>query len=338
MPGRAEPRCSPQYLRVVTISILPTRRGEGVVTAGTGPVRPGFRADHAATLAPMPDPEISAPATPSPGFTYRDLHIATTGPEGAPPVVLLHGWGSSAALMRPLAASLEDAFRVYALDMPGHGQSPAPPVAMGVPESADLVVDFIESEIGEAVPLVGHSNGGRISLHIASHPDLKRHASRLALISPSGITPPRSAKYHVKKTTARVLKAPFEILPGPMREFGLDWLRHSLVWKALGSSDYRALDGTMRGTFVKTVGFHLDDRVRDISVPTLLFWGDEDTAVVREQMETLEREIPDAGLVVLEGAGHYGYLDAPEIVEAGLRAFLEDGVAERAGAVPRAAR
>jgi pimeloyl-ACP methyl ester carboxylesterase len=259
-------------------------------------------------------------------LTYRDLHVATSGPPGAPPVVLLHGWGSSAKLMEPLAKSLEDAFRVYNVDLPGHGESPLPPSAVGVPECADLVVGLIEGEIGQPVPLVGHSNGGRISLYIASHADLKRHASRLALISPSGITPPRSAKYHVKKTTAKVLKAPFEILPGPMREFGLDWLRHSLVWKALGSSDYRALHGVMRETFVKTVGFHLDEQVAGITAPTLLFWGDRDTAVSRVQMETLERLIPDAGLVGLEGAGHYGYLDQPEIVEAGLREFLGEGV------------
>jgi pimeloyl-ACP methyl ester carboxylesterase len=103
----------------------------------------------------------------------------------------------------------------------------------------------------------------------------------------------------------------------------MDWLRHSLVWRVLGSSDYNALDGVMRETFVKTVNHHLDDRVHRITAPTLIFWGDEDTAVSRRQMETLGGAIDDAGLVVLDGAGHYGHLDDPATVISATRHFLD---------------
>ncbi|RMF63300.1 MAG: alpha/beta hydrolase, partial [Bacteroidetes bacterium] len=57
--------------------------------------------------------------------------------------------------------------------------------------------------------------------------------------------------------------------------------------------------------------------------PTLIFWGDRDEAVSLEQMKRLEERIPDAGLVVLEGAGHYGHLDDPDTVIAATRYFLE---------------
>lgn len=259
-------------------------------------------------------------------FGYEDLNVEVNGPESGEPLLLLHGWGSSARLMRVLADAFSDEFRVYNVDLPGHGLSPAPPEPWGVPEHAELVFHLIRETVGQPANIIGHSNGGRIALYMASEPEMMPSIERLVLISPSGITPRREWKYFARKYTASALKAPFELLPGTLREFGLDWLRHSLIWKALGSSDYRHLQGVMRGTFVKTVNFHVDDRVRLIRAPTLLFWGDRDEAVSRYQMDVLEAGIPDAGLVVLPGAGHYGYLDDPDTVIAATRHFLTSDV------------
>ena len=258
------------------------------------------------------------------GLAPEHLNVEATGPEGAEPVLLLHGWGSSAELMRPIAQALADVHRVYNVDLPGHGRSPAPPVAWGVPEHARLVQRLIRERTSGPVALVGHSNGGRIALYMASEPGMAPLLRRLVLVAPSGITPQRSRAYYARRSLAQTLKAPFELMPERLREPGLDWLRHSLLWRALGSSDYRALDGAMRGTFVKTVNCYLDGRVGRVDVPCLLFWGDRDEAISRYQMDVLERAIPDAGLVVLPGAGHYAYLDAPETFVAATRHFLQN--------------
>ena len=250
--------------------------------------------------------------TPAPAeapFGYERLNLEVSGREDGPPVLLLHGWGSHAQNMRPIAQALAPDYRVYNVDLPGHGSSPPPPEPWGVPEHAAIVADLLREQVGQPVTVVGHSNGGRIALHMATEDAYRDLFRRLVLVSPSGITPQRGAGYYVRKYTAKALKAPFEVLPGDLRAFGLDWLRHSLVWRLLGSSDDRALEGTMRETFVRTVNFHVDEAVARIDVPVLLFWGDRDTAVSRRQMAVLESKIPDAGLVVLPGAGHYGYLD-----------------------------
>jgi pimeloyl-ACP methyl ester carboxylesterase len=174
------------------------------------------------------------------------------------------------------------------------------------------------------VAVVGHSNGGRIALYMASRPPFAARLDRLVLVGPSGITPRRSPSTRLKAGLAQALKAPLQALPGPLREPALDWLRHSLLWKALGSSDYNALAGVMRATFVRTVTHHLDDEVARITAPTLIFWGTRDAAVSRHQVETLADRIPDAGLVPLDGAGHYAHLDAPAPVLAGTRHFLSE--------------
>lgn len=225
--------------------------------------------------------------------------------------------------MQPLAEALSNAYRTHTIDLPGHGSSPPPPSPWGVREHALLLQNYIEREINGPATIIGHSNGGRIALFMASHSDFAKHIDRLVLISPSGVEPQRSWGYYLRSGLATVLKAPFRILPSPLRDPAMDWLRHSLVWRLLGSTDYNELTGIMRQTFVKTVNHTLNGQLEDIEVPTLLFWGTDDTAVSRRQMDVIEAAVDDCGLVKLDGAGHYGHLDDFDTVLSGTRHFLE---------------
>lgn len=280
---------------------------------------------RAASISPPNDAEItSGNGSEHRPFSYLQLHIDVSGDPNANPIILLHGWGSSAHLMSPVANGLATDQWVHNIDLPGHGQSPVPPVPMGLTEQAALVESYIRDTFKTPVTLFGHSNGGRISLYLASRNESADLIKRLILVSPSGIRPRRGLKYYFKSTVARVLKFPVKLLPGKLNAAVMDWLTHSLVWKLLGSSDYNALKGTMRKSFVNTVNYFVDDAVSRISCPTLLFWGSKDTAISRRQMKILESRIPDCGLVVLEGAGHYGYLDQPTTVISGTRHFLNE--------------
>ncbi len=298
-------------------------------------------------LASPPAPP-GAPAAATPfeaavaAFAPR-MHADVRGRDGAPPVLLLHGWGSSAALMEAAGRPLVETHRVHALDLPGHGRTPAPlrlPAARpgqpgqawGVPEVAALVALYIRENGLAPVPVVGHSNGGRIALTMATDDATAGLISRLVLVSPSGVTPPRAAGFYLRRAYVAALKAPFALVPaGPARDRGLAWLRTTLYWRLVAAGDYAATSDAMRETFVKTVNHLLDDRLGRVRVPTLLVWGDADTAVVRAQMDTLAREIPDAGLLVLPGAGHYGYLDAYSTYAAAVQSFLGDGKRKEEG-------
>lgn len=225
--------------------------------------------------------------------------------------------------MRSVARVFAPAWRVFNIDLPGHGHSPLPPEPWGVPDFADLVCRFIRRYDLGSVTFVGHSNGGRIALYIASDPDLHAVVQHLVLISPSGIRPRRTAAYHARRTIATLMKAPFLWLPEPFRTRTLAWLRRTIVWKALGSSDYRALEGVMRATFVRTVNCYLDERVSRIRVPLLVLRGAHDEAVSDRQVRTLVERVPGASLVTLREAGHYGYLDNPNDFATAALGFLE---------------
>lgn len=252
-----------------------------------------------------------------------------TGPADAPAVLLLHGWGSSTTHMQPLADRLSVRYRTHCIDLPGHGHSPPPPEPWGVPEHAALVAAYIDNEIDDGtddetnapLPVIGHSNGGRIALYMASHAPYTEYIRQLVLLAPSGIKPYRTLSTRVKSTVARTVKTPFTWLPESLQAPALDWLHHSLLWQALGSSDYNALSGVMRDTFVRTVTHHLDDDVHRINVPTLVFRGEDDAAISDRQVQYLVDHIPDAGRVDLPG-GHYAHLQALDTVAAAVQHFL----------------
>ncbi len=250
------------------------------------------------------------------------LSFESSGEKGSPAVLLLHGWGSNARLMRPIAKWLETTHFVVNLDLPGHGNSPAPPTAWEMEDYASAVRQVADQLFDGPFSIVGHSNGGRIALFVSSDASTPVSLEKLILFSPSGVRRKRSLRYYIRIGVANVLKAPFQLFPVRIREFGLDWLRHSLVWKLLSSSDYRILDGVMRETFVKTVNSYLEDRLPDVLRPVLLFRGENDDSITLAQIKLMEQEIPDAGLVTVENAGHFAFLDQPDMVRTTILHFL----------------
>ena len=79
--------------------------------------------------------------------------------------------------------------------------------------------------------------------------------------------------------------------------------------KNSGSADYRNATPLMRQVLVKAVNDDVTELLPNIKVPTLLIWGDEDTATPISDAKLMEKLIPDAGLVVLKNTGHYSFLE-----------------------------
>jgi pimeloyl-ACP methyl ester carboxylesterase len=219
-----------------------------------------------------------------------------------PSVLVLHGWGAGIEAVYPIVTGLESVATVYTLDLPGFGETDLPPEPWGVEDYQAFVAAFMDALAIERPAIVGHSNGGRIAIRMASTEPAR--ASRLVLVDSAGIRPKRTLRYYRRVGMAKVGKQAARFL-GPPGER----LRAFLVGRA-ASADYAAA-GALRPTLVRLVNADLRPFMPEIGVPTLLVWGSEDTDTPLSAAHEMERLIPDAGLVVLDGAGHYSYLDQP---------------------------
>jgi pimeloyl-ACP methyl ester carboxylesterase len=79
-----------------------------------------------------------------------------------------------------------------------------------------------------------------------------------------------------------------------------------------GSPDYRAASGTLRASMVRLVNADLRPQLSRLTVPTLLIWGEGDRETPLADARTMARLIPDSGLVIFEGGGHFAYAEQPD--------------------------
>lgn len=231
------------------------------------------------------------------------LHYEETGVATGPAVLLMHGWGCTHETVRSIAATLESSMRVINVDFPGHGKSSEPPTVWGVDDFTGFMEKFIQRLGIEWPALVGHSFGGRIALLMSS----RQPVEKMVLVDAAGIKPRRSLKYYWKVYSFKTVKNLLLLLFG--KEKGGSMVER---WRGKkGSADYRNSSPMMRAVMSKCVNEDLKGVMPSIKASTLLIWGENDTATPLSDAKTMERLIPDAGLVSFPGCGHYSFLDNP---------------------------
>lgn len=218
-------------------------------------------------------------------------------------VTLLHGWGGEAASLKPVFDYLSKGYKVYTFDFPGFGRSEPPKVPWGTEEYGRFVVDLINELKIKKTKIIAHSFGGRVAIWLAAN--FPQMVDKLVLVDSAGIRPRRTLKYYIKVTVAKVGKR--VLLPHIFGRYSQSLLNG--LYKLVGSKDYQEQTGVMRDTLVKVVNEDLRGLLPKITSPTLLIWGEDDKDVPLYYARIMEREIKDAGLVILKGAGHFSYLD-----------------------------
>ena len=220
-------------------------------------------------------------------------------------VVLLHGWGSNIKLFANLIDLLSAKYTVVAMDMPGFGESEEPKTPWCVDDYVQFVIDFLKDYDTKEVTLLGHSFGGRVIIKMHSRESLPFKVKKVIRVDSAGIMPPKSNK---KSWRTRYYKMGKAVLSTKLvQKLAPDALEN--FRKKMGSADYAAASPMMRQVMVKVVNEDLEPYLPNIKCPTLLVWGVNDTATPISDGEKMEKLIPDAGLVRLENAGHYSFLE-----------------------------
>jgi pimeloyl-ACP methyl ester carboxylesterase len=203
---------------------------------------------------------------------------------------------------------------VWSLDLPGFGASGEPPAVWGSYDYADFAQAFCRAVGLEEPYLLGHSFGGKVAAILAS----RGFGAKLVLTDAAGLKPKRGPGYYARVGSYKAAKRVMS-LPGLSR-----WRDQALsLWiKRNPSSDYARAEGIMRAVFVKVVNEDIRELLPRIDIPTLLMWGEKDSATPLADGQKMEKLIPESGLVVFKGAGHYPFLEQPAYFYRVLESFF----------------
>jgi len=243
-------------------------------------------------------------------YKYKDLKInyeifEKEKSSKHPPLLLLHGWMANIQAMIPIYKYFSETRKVIVLDFPGQGgKSDTLKEVWGVPEYSEMVKCFIEDQNIIGSDVIAHSFGGRVTIYLASK--YQTLFNRIILTDSAGILPKKSLKARLKLISYKFLKSFYKIIMSKEKyENKLKQMREKR-----SSIDYKALDSDiMRETFKKIVNLNLKENLKYIKNSTLIVWGENDKDTPIYMAKIMEKEIKDSGLVILENAGHFSYID-----------------------------
>jgi pimeloyl-ACP methyl ester carboxylesterase len=246
------------------------------------------------------------------------IHYFVAG--GGAPLVLVHGLASSGADWGPLIPDLAKARRVYAIDLLGYGKSDKPPGGdYSIAAQAEVVRGLLDALPVARADVIGVSMGGWIAMRLAAtHPE---RVARLVLIDSAGFkfeTP--LAETTFTPSTVEQLQYVLDLqtkraqhLP---RFIARDFLREVREDAPVIRASMRAM---LSGRDL------MDGRVSAIRMPTLLVWGTADRITPLAVGLRMQRELPNAQLVLAPGCGHLAVLECRDAYMPRLHAFLKCG-------------
>jgi pimeloyl-ACP methyl ester carboxylesterase len=246
------------------------------------------------------------------GSPAGPLRFAVRGPEGAPPLLLLHGLGDSLAGWAQVAGPLARRHRVHLLDLPGHGLSGRPP-DWRFATLAGAVAHYARAL--DAPVVVGHSLGAWLALRLTLAGALR--PARLMLVNPAGAL------------LLREEWAPFrELLSardhrGARRYLARAFHRPPLALRIFPGEVIAAMqDETVQGFLdaVREPDFLREEELASLHVPLRLVWGERDRLLPEGALPFFRRALPQAEVTLLPRCGHLPHLEAPRALAAALLA------------------
>jgi pimeloyl-ACP methyl ester carboxylesterase len=237
------------------------------------------------------------------------------------PLLLIHGLGSSHHSWDLIIDRLAARREVIAIDLPGHGASPALPVEVSIATLADAVTDFLRQEGLLGVDAVGSSMGARLVLELVRRGGV---LGAVVSLNPGGFWKgwEISFFYHSVRLSAQLVKKLQPLLPA----LAGNPVSRSLLLAQFSARPWRVparVALTELRTFVPDPTF--TDLLRNLAygetqrgtpagtihAPLVIGWGRQDRVCLPRQAKRATRAFPDAHLHWFSGCGHFPQLDVP---------------------------
>jgi 3-oxoadipate enol-lactonase len=241
------------------------------------------------------------------------LHFEFSGADDAAPLILLEGMGGDIAGWRRNIPTLARELRVIAFDFRGNGGSDEPSGPCTMMTFVDDTMALMDELGVDRAHVYGQSFGGMVAQELAlALPDRVR---TLILgcthCGGANVVPVLDAKTPKDK--------PWLALYGDA--FAAEHPEHVAEDLRVGAQQPRHPVGQRR-QWEAMQGFDTYDRLPWLRVPTLVLHGTDDRLVAPANAEILAARIPDAELVLLEGAGHLYHSEQPEVADDAVLGFI----------------
>ncbi|WP_330296784.1 alpha/beta fold hydrolase [Streptomyces sp. NBC_00503] len=262
------------------------------------------------------------------------LHVEVHGEDGAPAVVLAHGWTCSTAFWAAQIRALAAGHRVIAYDQRGHGRSPAAS-RYSTAALADDLVAVLGATLapGEKAVVAGHSMGGMTVMAAAGRPEFAEHAAAALLCSTGSgrlveeaLVLPLGPGRARTRITGAVLgsRAPL----GPVTPVARKVLKYATMGPGSAPERVEACARIVHACPTKVrhawsevlAGLDLDVNLAALTVPTAVIGGKSDRLTPIVHARGLAAALPNCvGLTELTGMGHMTPIEAPEAVTEAVR-------------------
>jgi pimeloyl-ACP methyl ester carboxylesterase len=259
-----------------------------------------------------------------PFLDCNGLDIYYHAPRGLPEndadvvVLLIHGAGGSSRHWHPLLTTwldmLPTATHIYpiAIDLPGHGHSSGR-VLTSVGAIADFFNVCLDSfGISQPVCYVGHSAGGLLGIQFAL--SYRQRIDRLMLISTAAsiqLHPDFLQQALTGDWDYAMLQNSFSpAIPDHLKQLVLNEFQYLRL--AAGSTDFMDLN---------QVNLHAE--LSRLHLPVFVVTGDDDVIISPRKSKLLQKELPEADLLVIKGGGHYVQVEQAPVVSTALTQLLQ---------------
>ena len=272
-------------------------------------------APHAAGDTAVAAPGFTSIPAASPRFqeTYLAtgvrLRYAEQGPVAGPPLILLHGYSDSWYSYSRVMGALARSYRVFALDLRGHGDSDRPAAGYAMRDMAADVLALMEAKRLGPATVVGHSMGSFVAQQAAVL--APGRVARLVLIG-SGTTPRRIQGVSDLAEAVDSLRDP---VPEEFaRGFQLSTIYHPIPDDFLDAAVAVSLTlsaRTWQDVLAGMLATGPEARLGEIGIPTLILWGDRDAVFDGSEQDALLSAVPGAVLKVYPETGHALHWERP---------------------------
>jgi pimeloyl-ACP methyl ester carboxylesterase len=226
-------------------------------------------------------------------FIFKGVKINYTIKGDGQNLLFLHGWGGSTQSFLAFENRLQTNRRIN-IDFPPFGFSDKMAEPWTVETYAEMVMALLKELGVTKVFVVAHSFGARVAIMLAQDVSL---VQKLVLTGAAGLKPKKSIKKSLSIMRYKLCK----------RLVKIKLMKKERLSK-FGSSDYRAADGMTKQTIINITNFDQTEMLKNITAPTLLLWGKDDTETPLYMARKLEKLIKDSALIVLNG-GHFAYIE-----------------------------